>query len=353
MASRLPACGWHFRSEPTRGRTEVVVTTTTANRPRIMSGTRPTGRLHVGHLVGALAQWVRLQDEGEAFFEIADLHAYTTGYEHPQVIRDSRDELVLDWLAAGVDPQKATIYLQSAVPEIMELHAMLSMIVPLAWLQRVPTFKDQIEALGPEINTYGFLGYPLLQTCDIAIFRATKVPVGKDQLSHLELGREIVRRFNHLYGPTLVEPDAILSEFPAIPGTDGRKMSKSYGNTIDIADDEVTTVKKIKSSITDPLKVRRNDPGRPEVCPVFALHHLSNFARVPEIDAGCRAGELGCVACKSELAETTNAWLQPVRERRASYDRSSLEQIIKDGTQRAREVASETIADVKAAMKLV
>lgn len=318
-----------------------------------MSGTRPTGRLHVGHLVGALAQWVRLQDEGEAFFEIADLHAYTTGYESPQLIRDSRDELVLDWLAAGVDPQRATIYLQSAVPEIMELHAMLSMIVPLAWLQRVPTFKDQIDALGPEINTYGFLGYPLLQLCDIAIFRATKVPVGRDQLSHLELGREIVRRFNFIYGETLVEPEAILSEFPAIPGTDARKMSKSYGNTIDIADDEATTQKKIRSAMTDPAKVRRNDPGHPEICPIFALHHLSNAARVSWIDEHCRTGELGCVACKTELTETTNAWLRPVRERRASFDRASLAAVVSDGTTRARLVAADTIRDVKRAMKLL
>ena len=320
---------------------------------RIMSGTRPTGRLHIGHLVGALAQWVELQAIGEAFFEIADLHAYTTGFEDPQAIRDNREELVLDWLAAGVDPQRATIYLQSGIPEIMELYALLAMIVPLSWLQRVPTFKDQIEALGPEISTYGFLGYPLLQLCDIAIFRASKVPVGKDQLSHLELGREIVRRFNFLYGETLVEPEAILSEFPAIPGTDGRKMSKSYGNTIDLADDDAATTKKIRSSITDPQKIRRHDPGHPEICPIFAMHHLCNAARVPWIDEHCRTGELGCVDCKSELAETMNHWLRPVRERRASFDRASVEGIVDAGTEHAREVAAGTLRDVKAAMKLV
>jgi tryptophanyl-tRNA synthetase len=317
-----------------------------------MSGTRPTGRLHVGHLVGALAQWVELQATGDAFFEVADLHAFTTGYDNPQAIRDSREELVLDWLAAGVDPARATLFLQSAVPEIMELHTMLSMIVPLSWLQRVPTFKDQIEALGAEISTYGFLGYPLLQLCDIAVFRATKVPVGKDQLSHLELGREIVRRFNHLYGPTLVEPDAILSEFPAVPGTDGRKMSKSYHNTIDLADDEEATTKKIRSAITDPQKIRRNDPGNPDICPVFALHHLCNAARTETIAAECRSGALGCVACKGELAETMNAWLRPVRARRASFDRATIARIVADGTDRARVVAGATLADVKRALRL-
>jgi tryptophanyl-tRNA synthetase len=299
-----------------------------------------------------LAQSAQLQHEGEAFFEIADIHAYTTGYERPQVIRDAREDLVRDWLAAGVDPNVATIYLQSAVPEISELTLLLGMIVPLSWLQRVPTFKDQIEALGPEINTFGFLGYPLLQLADIAIFRASRVPVGRDQLSHLELGREIVRRFNFLYGETLVEPEAILSDFPMILGTDARKMSKSYGNTIDLADDEATTTKKIRSSITDPQKVRRNDPGHPEICPVFALHHLSNAERVPRIEETCRTGELGCVDCKSELAETMNAWLRPMRERRASYDSAQIDAIVADGSARAREVAAVTLGDVKRAMKL-
>ena len=322
-------------------------------RVRVMSGARPTGRLHIGHLVGVLTQWADLQATSDAYFEIADLHAYTTGFADPQNIRDSRDELLLDWLGAGVDPQRATIFLQSAIPEIMELHAMLSMIVPLSWLQRVPTYKDQVDALGHEVATYGFLGYPLLQLCDIAVFRGRQVPVGRDQLSHLEFGREVVRRFNHLYEPVLVEPEPILSEFPAIPGTDGRKMSKSYGNTIELADDEEATTKKIRASITDPLKVRRNDPGRPEVCPVFALHHLSNRARVPWIDEHCRSGELGCVACKTELAETINVWLRPVRERRASFDRSTLARIITEGSERARVVAGETIRDVKRAMKLL
>jgi tryptophanyl-tRNA synthetase len=322
-------------------------------RSRVMSGHRPTGRLHLGHLLGTLNNWVELSTTAETFFEVADLHAFTTAFEQPQQIRDAREDLILDWLAAGIDPARSTIFLQSAVPQITELHALLSMIVPVSWLQRVPTYKDQIEELGPEIATYGFLGYPLLQLCDIAVFRADIVPVGKDQLSHLEFGREVVRRFNHLYGATLVEPQGLLSEFPAVPGTDGRKMSKSYHNTIDIADDEATTIKKVRSYITDPLKIRRNDPGRPEICPVFALHHYSNAARVPEIREACASGALGCVDCKSELAETLNALLRPARERRASIDRARVDQILRDGSAKAREVANATMRDVRRAMKLI
>jgi len=318
-----------------------------------MSGMRPTGRLHIGHLVGALTAWVDLTQSADAYFEIADLHAYTTSYDDPQSIRDARDELVLDWLAAGLDPERCTIFLQSALPEISELHTLLSMITPVAWLQRVPTYKDQIEALGGEIATYGFLGYPLLQLCDIAVFRGERVPVGRDQLSHLEFGREVVRRFNFLYGPTLVEPEATLSEFPAVPGTDNRKMSKSYGNTIDIADDDATTTKKVRSMITDPNKVRKHDPGNPAICPVFALHHLANRARVPWIEENCRSGALGCVDCKTELAATLNAWLAPVRARRASFDRTKVAAIVAAGTEKARVVARETLADVRRAMKLV
>jgi tryptophanyl-tRNA synthetase len=317
-----------------------------------MSGMRPTGRLHIGHLVGALDQWVRFPGTVDAFFEIADLHAFTTGYDDPQAIRDHCTELVLDWLAAGVDPEKSTLFLQSSIPEISELHTLLSMIVPVAWLQRVPTYKDQIEALGGDIATYGFLGYPLLQLCDIAVFKADTVPVGRDQVSHLEFGREVIRRFNFLYGPTLVEPAATLSEFPAVPGTDGRKMSKSYGNTIDIADDAQTTTKKIRAMLTDPLKIRRDDPGRPQICPVFALHHLANAARVPLIDEACRAGALGCVACKSELAETMVLWLAPVRARRAAFDPGRVAEIVAAGNEKARIVARATLRDVRRAMKL-
>ncbi len=317
-----------------------------------MSGSRPTGRQHIGHLFGALSNWVALARDDEAFFEIADYHALTTGYEKTEALQSNIVEMVIDWLAVGIDPARSAVYLQSQIPEIAEMHLLLSMIVPVAWLQRVPTYKDQIAALGPEIATYGFLGYPLMQLIDIAIVRANAVPVGKDQLAHIELAREIVRRFNHLYGPTLVEPHALLSEFPDVPGTDGRKMSKSYGNAIDLADDDATTTKKIRAMITDPLKVRRNDPGRPEICPVFSLHKVVNVERIPAIDTACRSGELGCVDCKLELATRLNATIAPVRERRVEIDPGSIPALLADGAQRARAIAGPTLASVKAAMKI-
>ncbi len=319
---------------------------------RIMSGARPTGRLHIGHLVGALSQWAAYSKTDETYFEVADYHALTTGYEKTESIEANVRELVLDWLAAGIDADRSVMYLQSRVPQIAELHLLLSMIVPVAWLQRVPTYKDQLSALGGEIATYGFLGYPLMQLCDIAIVRANTVPVGKDQLSHLEFGREVVRRFNNLYGDVLVEPQATLSQFPDVPGTDGRKMSKSYGNAIDIADDDATTVKKVRSMVTDPLKVRRNDPGRPEICPVYALHTVFDAVREGEIATACRAGTLGCVDCKLQLAAALNASLAPVRERRANVDPASVPAILEAGAERARAVAATTLADVKAAMRI-
>jgi tryptophanyl-tRNA synthetase len=322
-----------------------------------MSGMRPTGSLHIGHLVGVLTQWANFCETSDAFFEIADLHAYTTSFTEPQAIRDAREEMVAVWLAAGVDPSRSTIYLQSGVPEIAELHTLLSMIVPVSWLERVPTYKGQIDALGAEIATYGFLGYPLLQLCDIVAVRGERVPVGRDQVAHLEFGREVVRRFNHLYGDgadVLVEPQPTLSEFPEVPGTDGRKMSKSYDNAILIADDEETTTKKVRSMITDPQKVRRGDPGRPEVCPVFALWKFANPQRLDGIAMACRSGELGCVQDKTEFAEALNTYLRPVRERLADYraDRAAVTRIIEEGTQRAREVARGAILDVKRAMRL-
>ena len=326
-------------------------------KPRVMSGMRPTGELHLGHLVGVLTQWANYCDTAEAFFEIADLHAYTTAFEDPQQIRDTREEMVAVWLAAGVDPSKATIYLQSGVPEISELHTLLSMIVPVSWLERVPTYKGQIEQLGTEIATYGFLGYPLLQLCDVAVVRGERVPVGRDQVAHLEFGREVVRRFNYLYGDgrdILVEPQPTLSEFPEVPGIDGRKMSKSYDNAILISDDDETTTKKVRSMVTDPLKIRRGDPGRPEICPVFALWKFVNPLRLDGIAASCRSGDLGCVQDKSEFAEQLNEYLRPVRERLARYrdDRAAVERIIADGTARVRDIASDVVREVKRAMKL-
>jgi tryptophanyl-tRNA synthetase len=323
-----------------------------------MAGMRPTGSVHLGHLVGVLTQWANYSETADAFFEIADLHAYTTEFDDPSKIRGARDEMVAAWLAAGVDPAKSTIFLQSGVPEISELQTLLAMITPVSWLERVPTYKGQIDALGQKIATYGFLGYPLLQLCDIASFRGEYVPVGRDQVAHLELGREIVRRFNHLYGDgesILIEPKPTLSEFPEVPGTDGRKMSKSYDNAIFIADDEETTTRKVRGMVTDPQKIRRGDPGRPEICPLFALWHFVNPRKVDGVAAECRSGALGCVQDKTDFAEQLNAYLRPVRERYAIYrnDPGLVERIVADGTMRAREISSSVLADVKRAMRLI
>lgn len=332
--------------------------TSTANRPRVMAGMRPTGAVHLGHFVGVLTQWANYCENADAFFEIADLHAYTTDFDDPAKIRDVRNEMVAAWLAAGVDASKATIFLQSGVPEICELQTLLGMITPVSWLERVPTYKGQIEALGQRIATYGFLGYPLLQLCDIAVFRGEYVPVGRDQVAHLELGREIVRRFNYLYAegrPILIEPRPTLSEFAEVPGIDGRKMSKSYENAIFIADDEETTTRKVRGMLTDPEKIRRGDPGRPEICPLFALWRFVNPQKVDGVAAQCRSGALGCVQDKTDFAQELNAYLRPVRERYAMYanDPARVEQIVADGTLRARGIAIEVLADVKRAMRLL
>lgn len=322
-----------------------------------MAGMRPSGQVHLGHLVGVLTQWANYSENADAFFEIADLHAYTTDFDDPAKVRGARNEMLAAWLAAGVDPERSTIFLQSGVPEIAELQTLLAMIVPISWLERVPTYKGQIEALGQKIATYGFLGYPLLQLCDIAVFRGEYVPVGRDQVAHLELGREIVRRFNHLYGDgeaILVEPQATLSEFPEVPGVDGRKMSKSYDNAIFIGDNEETTAKKVQAMVTDPLKVRRGDPGRPEICPVFALWRFVNPLKLDGIAEECRSGALGCVQDKRQFAEELNAYLRPVRERYQLYrdDPALVERIVAEGTKRAREIAAGVLADVKLAMRL-
>lgn len=329
----------------------------TIRKPRVMSGMRSTGPLHLGHLVGVLSQWAEFCDTSDAYFEIADLHAFTTEFSDPKSIRDARIEMVAVWLAAGVDPSRSTIFLQSAVPEIAELHALLSMITPVSWLERIPTYKGQIDELDLKGATYGFLGYPLLQLCDIAVFRGERVPVGKDQLAHLEFAREVVRRFNHLYGggaQVLTEPQATLSEFSEVPGTDGRKMSKSYANAIYVRDDEATTAARVRSMLTDPLKVRRGDPGRPEVCPVFALWKFVDPIERNTIAAACRSGELGCVVDKTNFSEQLNGYLRPVRARYHAImeDPAAVENIIAAGTAQARLVAAEVLGDVKRAMML-
>ncbi|MDQ2818109.1 MAG: tryptophan--tRNA ligase [Candidatus Eremiobacteraeota bacterium] len=326
----------------------------TAVKRRIMAGMRPSGRMHVGHLLGAIRNFVRLTRGNDCFYEIADLHALTTKFERSREIAADVREMLIDWLAAGLDAQSCTVFVQSKVPEISELAILLSMITPVSWLERVPSYKDQINALGVEVATHGFLGYPVLQTVDIVAMRGEGVPVGQDQLPHLELSREIVRRFNHLYGEVLAEPQAVLSDSPYVPGTDGRKMSKSYDNAILLSDSESLTQQKVSMMYTDPLKIRRTDPGRPEQCPVYFFQQAFNAENAASIGHRCRAGELGCVANKSDMARHLNAALAPIRERRKAFESRPMhiDEILHEGNERARAVAQGVLGEVKTAMGL-
>lgn len=318
---------------------------------------RPSGRLHLGHLHGALHNWKELQEKYDCFYFVADWHALTSEYSETSSIRQSGYEMVLDWLAAGIDPDKATIFLQSKVLEHAELHLILSMITPLSWLERCPTYKEQLEEMrGKDLHTFGFLGYPVLQTADIIMYRANWVPVGIDQLPHLELAREIVRRFEYFYkGKIFPEPQPKLTEFAKIPGTDGRKMSKSYGNAIFLSESEKETEKKILPMTTDPARVRRTDPGDPGKCPVFILHRVyTPEAERAEQAQGCRTASIGCVDCKRVLIGHLNLFLAPLRRRREelSADSDRVWRLLDEGTERAREIARGTMAEVRAALKL-
>ncbi len=296
---------------------------------------------------------VELQEEAECFFFIADWHALTTDYQDPSRLRTYTEEMVLDWLAAGIDPERASIYRQSDLPEVAEFQLYLSMITPLGWLERVPSFKEQQEQLrGREIATHGFLGYPVLQAADILIVRAEGVPVGEDQLPHLELTREIVRRFNHLYGETFVEPQSLLSTVPRIPGTDGRKMSKSYGNQINLSDPPEEIRRKVLSMITDPARRTRKDPGNPERCSVFELHRPYTPDRLEEIAEKCRTAGWGCVECKEVLAERIASSLQPFRERRKELENKPgiAWEVLETGLRRVRPIAGEVLAEVRRRM---
>ncbi|WP_287152754.1 tryptophan--tRNA ligase [Candidatus Solincola tengchongensis] len=320
---------------------------------RILTGYRPTGKLHLGHLHGNLLRMIELQEEAECFFFIADWHALTTDYQDPSRLRAFTEEMVLDWLAAGIDPQKAAIYRQSDLPEVAEFQLYLSMITPLGWLERVPSFKEQQEQLkGREIATHGFLGYPVLQAADILIVRAEGVPVGEDQLPHLELTREIVRRFNYLYGETFAEPQSLLSTAPRIPGTDGRKMSKSYGNQISLSDPPEEIRAKVMSMITDPDRRTRRDPGDPEKCSVFELHKLYTGDRLEEIAGNCRTAGWGCVECKEVLAERVSDSLQPFREKRKELENRPgvAWEVLEGGLRKARPIAREVLAEVRRRM---
>ncbi|MEN6520546.1 MAG: tryptophan--tRNA ligase [Armatimonadota bacterium] len=324
------------------------------SKPRILSGMQSTGQLHLGNYEGALRNWVKLQDEYDSFFMIADWHSLTTLYETPDAIKENTRQVALDFLAAGLDPNRCAIFIQSDVKEHAELHLLLSMITPVPWLERVPTYKDKLDNLQIESASYGLLGYPVLMASDILVYKATVVPVGKDQLPHLELTREICRRFNHIYGDVFPEPEAKMTEYPIMPGTDNRKMSKSYGNAIYIKDTAEETQQKIKTMFTDPLKLYKKDPGHPDTCPVFALHNVYSKSETAEICEVCKKGELGCVDCKKRLIANMNAALAPVRERRTQLEENPKElcDILAAGAEKARKVTSATMADVRAAMKI-
>ncbi len=324
---------------------------------RVLSGMRPTGKLHLGHWSGALVNWVRLQDQYECFYVIVDYHALTSEYETPQVVRESIPEILLDWLAVGIDPERSVIFVQSHVPEHAELHLLLSMIVPLPWLERVPTYKEMKQQLVEKnLDTYGFLGYPLLQTADIILYKAEIVPVGEDQLPHLELAREIVRRFNHLYGPVFPEPQALLTPVPRVPGTDGRKMSKSFHNAIYLSDPPAVVWEKLRPMVTDPARVRRTDPGNPDVCPVFDLHKV--FSPQPDIDfvnVECRRAGIGCIDCKQILFKNLSGFLEPIQARRRDWEarRDDLMGVLHEGAQKARAIAHETLREAQTAVGLI
>jgi len=326
-------------------------------KSRVVSGMRPTGPLHLGHLVGALRNWVPMQDQYECWYFVADWHALTSEYAATDDIAGHGYSNVADFIAAGLDPEKCTIFVQSLVPEHAELHLLLSMIIPVPWLERVPTYKEQRDQISErDLSTYGFLGYPLLQTADIIMYNAQLVPVGEDQVPHLELSREVVRRFHAFYGEVFVEPQPLLTRFPRLPGLDNRKMSKSYGNAINLADDAATVRTKVMAMYTDPARIRADIPGNVEGNPVFTYHDAFNpdVAEVDELKARYREGKVGDVEVKRRLIAALELTLGPMRHRRAELlakpDR--LREIIEDGSRRARNVAGQTMARVREAMKI-
>lgn len=325
-------------------------------KKRVLSGMQPSGKLHIGNLVGALQNWVKLQDEYQCYYFVADWHSLTSQYADTSGIKDNIMDLLVNWLAAGLDPEKATIFIQSRVPEHAELHLLLSMITPLGWLERVPSYKEkQLEVKDKDLNTYGFLGYPLLQSADILIYKANYVPVGVDQVSHLEITREICRRFNNFYGEVFPEPEALLTEFPKVPGLDGRKMSKTYGNCVYLSDTPAEVEQKIKTMMTDPQRVKRTDSGDPELSPVFQLHKIfSTKEEQDEVAEGCRTAGIGCLDCKKILIKNLFSVLEPIWERRGKFlDKPEIiKEIIDAGSLKAKEIASNTIAEATKAINL-
>jgi tryptophanyl-tRNA synthetase len=316
---------------------------------------RPSGKLHIGHLLGALSNWKRLQDEGhETCYMVADWHALTTEYENSEDIQSNTIEMMLDWLAAGLDPDKSVIFVQSHVKEHAELYLLFSMITPLGWLERVPTYKEALEEYrGREISTHGFLGYPLLQAADILVYKADAVPVGQDQLPHLEFARELVRRFHHLYGGVFPEPQSLLTETPLILGTDGRKMSKRYGNAILLSDSEEETAQRVMQMLTDPARKRKADPGNPDVCPLFGLQKIFGpTAWVERVNRECRTAEIGCVEDKEALIGSLNDYLHNFRTVRSELASAPerVRKILGDGADKASAIAAATMEDVRKAM---
>ncbi len=329
----------------------------TTQPERVLSGMRPSGKLHLGNHFGALKNWVDLQEGYRCFFFVADWHALTTDYNDTAEIQTLITEMAADWMAAGLDPERSTIFIQSKVPEHAELHLLFSMITPLGWLERVPSYKEQQEQISEvDLGTYGFLGYPLLQTADIVIYKAHWVPVGVDQVAHIELAREVVRRFNFISRTDVFpEPQPKLTEVPKLPGTDGRKMSKSYDNAVYLSDEGEPLRQKIMTMMTDPARKRRNDPGDPDVCPVYDLHRIfSSDEELGWAAQGCRSAEIGCVDCKKVLHKNLTGYLDPIQERRRRLlqNPDTIRDILEEGSRKAREDARKTLDEAKAAMHL-
>jgi tryptophanyl-tRNA synthetase len=323
---------------------------------RVLSGMQPSGLLHIGNLLGALENWKSLQEQYECYFFVADWHALSTNYADTSRIKEFTQELLFDMLATGIDPNRSTVFVQSTVPNHAILYLLLSMIVPIPWLERNPTYKEKQEEIKErDLSTFGFLGYPVLQAADILLYKPDYVPVGKDQLPHLELTRELARRFNSLYQPVFPEPKELLTQFPKVLGTDGRKMSKSYGNTINLSDTEPVVRQKLKTMVTDPARVRRTDKGNPEVCPVFDFHQIFSSASViEEVNLGCRTAAIGCIDCKKQVADAMVERLQPAWDTRASLKAKPavVQEIIREGSQKASHFSSQTLEEVKESMKI-
>ena len=343
--------------------------TSRINKGRVLSGMRPTGKLHLGNYVGALRNWVNLQDNYDCFFFIADWHALTTDYADTRAVKQNSLEVILDYLAAGLDPERSTLFIQSHVPQHAELHLLFSMITPVGWLERVPSYKEQRENLkDKDLSTYGFLGYPLLQSADILVYRGNFVPVGEDQVPHVELTREVARRFNQFYprkvrhgdrdpGREFVfpEPQPLLTPTPKLPGTDGRKMSKSYGNTILLSEPEASFRQKLKTMVTDPARIRRSDPGDPDKCPVGDLHKIfSSEETMAKVYEGCRSAGIGCIECKGWAADSLWQVLGPMQERRGKYeaDPRLAWDVLEEGSKKARAIAEATMVEARAAANL-